>query len=56
MTILVTSADGYVGTTVAACFADRGHDAVNVDVSRRVVPYTTELTVKEPIGLLEYFY
>ena len=28
---------GYVGTTVAACFADLGHEVVNVDVDESVV-------------------
>ncbi|GGM59924.1 UDPglucose 6-dehydrogenase [Halarchaeum rubridurum] len=28
---------GYVGTTVAACFADLGHDVVNVDVDEATV-------------------
>ncbi|MDB9235508.1 UDP-glucose 6-dehydrogenase AglM [Halorubrum ezzemoulense] len=28
---------GYVGTTVAACFADLGHDVVNVDVDQEIV-------------------
>ena len=28
---------GYVGTTVAACFADLGHDVVNVDVDQAIV-------------------
>ncbi|MFW6003454.1 MAG: UDP-glucose 6-dehydrogenase AglM [Halanaeroarchaeum sp.] len=28
---------GYVGTTVAACFADLGHDVVNVDVDESIV-------------------
>jgi UDPglucose 6-dehydrogenase len=28
---------GYVGTTVAACFADFGHDVVNVDIDESVV-------------------
>ena len=28
---------GYVGTTVAACFADLGHDVVNVDIDQSIV-------------------
>ncbi|MDB2293260.1 UDP-glucose 6-dehydrogenase AglM [Halorubrum ezzemoulense] len=28
---------GYVGTTVAACFADLGHEVVNVDVDQEIV-------------------
>jgi UDPglucose 6-dehydrogenase len=28
---------GYVGTTVAACFADFGHDVVNVDIDESIV-------------------
>ncbi|MGB9961578.1 UDP-glucose 6-dehydrogenase AglM [Halobacterium sp. MBLA0001] len=28
---------GYVGTTVAACFADMGHDVVNVDIDQDIV-------------------
>jgi UDPglucose 6-dehydrogenase len=28
---------GYVGTTVAACFADLGHDVVNVDIDEAIV-------------------
>ena len=28
---------GYVGTTVAACFADLGHGVVNVDVDGAIV-------------------
>lgn len=28
---------GYVGTTVAACFADMGHDVVNVDIDEEIV-------------------
>ncbi|ELZ39396.1 UDP-glucose 6-dehydrogenase AglM [Halorubrum tebenquichense] len=28
---------GYVGTTIAACFADLGHDVVNVDIDESIV-------------------
>ena len=28
---------GYVGTTVAACFAELGHEVVNVDIDADVV-------------------
>ena len=28
---------GYVGTTIAACFADLGHDVVNVDIDQEIV-------------------
>jgi UDPglucose 6-dehydrogenase len=28
---------GYVGTTIAACFADFGHDVVNIDIDEEVV-------------------
>ena len=33
---------GYVGTTIAACFADLGHDVVNVDVDEAVVETITD--------------
>ena len=32
---------GYVGTTVAACFADLGHDVVNIDIDESVVETIT---------------
>lgn len=28
---------GYVGTTIAACFADLGHHATNVDIDQSIV-------------------
>lgn len=28
---------GYVGTTIAACFADLGHDIVNVDIDEEII-------------------
>ncbi len=28
---------GYVGTTVAACFADYGHEVTNVDIDEQLV-------------------
>jgi len=32
---------GYVGTTVAACFADLGHDVVNGDIDESTVETIT---------------
>ena len=37
MTRLSVIGSGYVGTTIAACFADLGHDVVNVDVDQEIV-------------------
>jgi len=28
---------GYVGTTVAVCFAEFGHDVVNIDIDQAIV-------------------
>jgi len=41
---------GYVGTTVAACFADLGHDVTAVDVDEDVVATVSagESPVHEP--------
>ncbi|MFB6270320.1 MAG: nucleotide sugar dehydrogenase, partial [Halobacterium sp.] len=33
---------GYVGTTIAACFADLGHDVVNVDIDEDIVEAINE--------------
>lgn len=33
---------GYVGTTVAACFADLGHDVVNIDIDQAIVDAINE--------------
>ncbi|TKX61412.1 UDP-glucose 6-dehydrogenase AglM [Halorubrum sp. GN12_10-3_MGM] len=37
MTELSVIGSGYVGTTIAACFADLGHEVVNVDVDQAIV-------------------
>ena len=41
---------GYVGTTIAACFADLGHDVTNVDVDESVVAALNdgEAPISEP--------
>ena len=41
---------GYVGTTVAACFADLGHEVVNVDIDEEVVKSINggEASIHEP--------
>ncbi|PSQ06186.1 UDP-glucose 6-dehydrogenase [Halobacteriales archaeon QS_6_71_20] len=36
---------GYVGTTMAACFADLGHEVVNIDVDEEVVESINESAV-----------
>lgn len=33
---------GYVGTTVAACFADAGHDVINIDIDEDIVASINE--------------
>lgn len=38
---------GYVGTTIAACFADLGHEVVNIDIEQTVVDAIT--TGQSPI-------
>jgi len=46
---------GYVGTTIAACFADLGHDVMNVDVDESVVTKLNdgEAPISEPdLGVL----
>ena len=45
---------GYVGTTIAACFADLGHEVVNVDVDEALVATINdgEAPIHEP-GLEE---
>jgi UDPglucose 6-dehydrogenase len=32
---------GYVGTTIAACFAELGHEVVNVDIDDEIVETIT---------------
>jgi UDPglucose 6-dehydrogenase len=35
--LLSVVGSGYVGTTIAACFADLGHDVINIDIDRDIV-------------------
>ncbi|TKX71844.1 nucleotide sugar dehydrogenase [Halorubrum sp. GN11GM_10-3_MGM] len=37
MTRLSVIGSGYVGTTIAACFADLGHEVVNIDIDQEIV-------------------
>ncbi|MDB2286720.1 UDP-glucose 6-dehydrogenase AglM [Halorubrum ezzemoulense] len=37
MTRISVVGSGYVGTTIAACFADLGHEVVNVDIDQEIV-------------------
>lgn len=35
--LLSVLGSGYVGTTIAACFADLGHEVVNIDIDEEIV-------------------
>ena len=37
MTRLSVIGSGYVGTTIAACFAELGHEVINVDIDQEIV-------------------
>jgi UDPglucose 6-dehydrogenase len=47
---------GYVGTTLAACFAELGHNVVNIDIDEEIVETVNDGTppIEEP-GLAELF-